>query len=52
MTTDTPVIEVTDSAAEKLCEVLEEQDKSAGLLRIMVMRLNMPMTLLRLTAKW
>ena len=37
MTTNTPFIEVTDSAAEKLREVLDEQDKSAGLLRIMVM---------------
>ena len=37
MTTETPGIEVTDSAAEKLREVLEEQNKSAGMLRIMVM---------------
>ena len=37
MTTETPGIEVTDSAAEKLREVLDEQNKSAGMLRIMVM---------------
>ena len=37
MTTETPTIEVTDSAAEKLREVLDEQNKSAGMLRIMVM---------------
>ena len=37
MTTETPTIEVTDSAAEKLREVLDEQNKSAAMLRIMVM---------------
>jgi len=37
LTTETPAIEVTDSAAEKLREVLDEQNKSAGMLRIMVM---------------
>ena len=37
MTTDIPVIDVTDSASKKLREVLDEQNKSSGMLRIMVM---------------
>lgn len=37
MTTDTPLIEVTDLAARKLGEVLSEHDKPGNLLRVMVM---------------
>ena len=37
MTTDTPVIEVTELAAKKLVEVLAEQDKVGNMLRVMVM---------------
>ena len=37
MTTDTPLIEVTDLAARKLEEVLSEQDKPGNMLRVMVM---------------
>ena len=36
MTTDTPLIEVTDLAARKLEEVLSEQDKPGNMLRVMV----------------
>ena len=37
MTTDTPLIEVTDLAARKLGEVLSEHDKPGNMLRVMVM---------------
>ncbi len=37
MTTDTPLIEVTDLAARKLGEVLAEHDKPGNMLRVMVM---------------
>ena len=37
MTTDTPVIEVTELASRKLVEVLAEQDKAGNMLRVMVM---------------
>jgi iron-sulfur cluster assembly accessory protein len=37
LTTDTPVIEVTELASRKLVEVLAEQDKAGNMLRVMVM---------------
>ena len=37
MTTETPLIEVTDLAAKKLGEVLGEQEKPGNMLRVMVM---------------
>ena len=37
MTTDTPLIEVTDLAARKLGEVLAEHDRPGNMLRVMVM---------------
>ena len=37
MTTETPVIEVTELASRKLVEVLAEQDKAGNMLRVMVM---------------
>jgi iron-sulfur cluster assembly accessory protein len=37
LTTDTPVIEVTELASRKLVEVLAEQDKAGDMLRVMVM---------------
>lgn len=36
MTTDTPVIEVTELAAAKLVEVLSDQGKAGNMLRVMV----------------
>ena len=37
MTTEAPLIEVTDLAARKLVEVLADQDKPGNMLRVMVM---------------
>jgi iron-sulfur cluster assembly accessory protein len=37
MTTETPVIQVTELASKKLVEVLAEQDKAGNMLRVMVM---------------
>ena len=37
MTADTPLIEVTDTAARKLVEVLADQNKPGNMLRVMVM---------------